>query len=205
MAQDDASLWVGVSGGFAGEFNGEWDSQVRIGDIMVNAGDAIKDVDMETSWGGMLHYDVGVHPNIAIGGRLGYTSFLDRDRADEGWGRNSVVDLNFAPRFRFSPAGAAYELYLGVPLGLSVVIFDEDWRRKGNVDFDPGLGFNVSGLAGVKLELDERFGLFAELGWTLHSFRLEGQTSGTVFNGVDVGLDGDFNQFAVNLGGTFQL
>ena len=83
--------------------------------------------------------------------------------------RSKVIDLDFKPRLRFPLRNTPLELYVTVPLGLTV-------PRLGDVDTgntDGKLGWNIGAGAGLHVLLTDHFGLNIEPIWLLHRFKIE--------------------------------
>lgn len=200
FAEGDTTLLVGVTGGFGGSFNGEWDSTIGNSDFQINLSDDIDDLDMANTWGGMLHYDTNPYQFFALGSRINIVGFSDQDRADDNWSRNTAIDLDLSPRLRFDLPKAPIELYLAVPFGVSILNASEDWKDEGNLDFGWGYGFNISALLGAIFEINNSFGVFVEAGWTMRTINFDGEVASGPASGTDVSLNGDINQFGGNLG-----
>ena len=192
MAFKDASkVFAAGSAGLGGEFDGELSGDV----VGFRFGEDIDGEDMESSLGGMLHYETPVHKWVSVGGRVSFGSFIDEARADEDWSRNLLLNLDVVPKLRYGLPDMPGEVYLALPIGPSLVFPSDDWEDEEGVEFDTGVSWNVSFLIGADYMLFDQLALFAELGWTLQNVALEG-----THQLGDVELDGSFGQFALNLG-----
>ena len=82
------------------------------------------------------------------------------------------------------------ESYVGIPVGFSVVRFDDNplLKREGN-----SLGWNIGALLGIQLIIDARYGTLIELGWRRIEVYNEEVASGS-------NLSSASNQFAFNAG-----
>lgn len=190
-AADNDKLFIGASTGLGGEFEGDFDTDVPFGILDFDIDD-----DMETSWGGFLHYESPVHRHFAIGGRLGFLGFNTEGRADEDWSRNWAINADIAPKLRFPISGVPIELYATTPVGLSVLFASSDWEDE-DVEFDPGVSWNLSILGGASFLITDEIGVFAEGGWMLQNVNWNGETSD---GAVNIDLEGEFSQVALNFG-----
>jgi hypothetical protein len=196
FADEGDKVFVGATIGSGGNFEGDWESDSQLGPLVFQAGDDI-DADMETSWGGFLHYDTPVHRLLSLGGRMSVLSFITEDMADEDWSRNWALNFDFAPRVNFRPSALPIGFYATTPIGLSFLLPSEDWDDEAGLDFDVGISWNLSVLGGIDFMVADDFGIFVEGGWLLQNVNWEGQSSD---GNTDVALDGDFGQLAINLG-----
>jgi len=82
-------------------------------------------------------------------------------------GHNYFLDLDLALRFRvpITTSQFNYQLWLGMPVGLSVSFLGDR-----DTDVPPGIGWNIGVLFGGAVHFSPQFGLFAEAGWEQHRF-----------------------------------
>lgn len=190
-AAGSSKLFIGASTGHNGEFEGDFDTDVPFGIF-----DRDVDDNMETTWGGFLHYENPVHRHFAVGARFGFIGFNTEDLADEDWSRNWALNADIAPKLRFPIPRAPVELYATTPVGLSVLFASETWEDE-DIEFDPGISWNLSVLGGASVLFTDEIGVFAEGGWMLQNVNWDGETSD---GAVNIDLEGDFSQFALNFG-----
>lgn len=98
---------------------------------------------------------------------LGTELRLIRYRGEDGDDRSSLIDFSFMPavRYPFAIGDLELEPYLGLPLGLTVNVLNEDPpgdAGKGSV------GFHIGVLAGLAMQLPFGLGFFVEAGWLHH-------------------------------------
>lgn len=203
---DDPYFGVALTLGFAGEAEVKSASTTaeNLG-ITVEGDGETAEADMEVSFGGAIQYIYPLHRYFALGGRLGALSW----RSDAGEGdRNLVFDLAIVPQLRL-PLSAAVELYLGVPIGLSLDLLNELDRSVGgagasaSVEADAGIGFNLAALLGARFALAREVGLFTEFGYSLHSVSHDIHFRGGIAGaGIDVTAEIDLSwwQLAWNVG-----
>jgi len=104
--------------------------------------------------------------------------------------RNYYADIDFYLRARVPIATAStnFQVWAGVPIGISFDFLGEDVPDTAAM----GFGWNIGVLLGGAVHFTPRFGLFAELGWLQHKMS----------HGSDAGPDLDFrlSQWNLNLG-----
>lgn len=163
------------------------------------------DDDLELSYGGGLQYVHPLHEYFALGGLVGLRSWTSDDWDDANLDRNLLLDIAIMPEGRL-PLNRDVELYLAVPIGLALDFWGEDGINAGAggttvvaTDVNTGVGFGVAFLLGGRFVLADGFGLFAELGYQLHSFTHEGHV---MVIGIDADQDFDYDlgQVAINAG-----
>lgn len=105
-------------------------------------------------------------------------------------GSNYYVDLDLVIRLRapLTTSKLNYQIWLGMPVGLSIDVLGDEVPDKSAV----GLGWNIGVLFGGAAHFTSKVGMFAELGWLQHKFAHDGE----------VGPDLDFalRQFCLNIG-----
>ncbi len=150
--------------------------------------------DLEPTLGGGIGADLPLHKYFLLGAMFGFHSWIWDGAEDANWDRSFLLDFSLVPKGRYPFKNAPVSLYVGLPVGLCLNLFDEDNVAPAEVDV--GLGLNFSALFGVLLELSDSVGLLAEIGYTLHSFShdVEPAAGGTIE--VDVFME----QFALNVG-----
>jgi hypothetical protein len=85
-------------------------------------------------------------------------------------GRTLLVDLDVKPRLRFDLLHGKLELYVAVPVGLTIPS-----RPKAD-ELDTSLGWNIGVGPGVTYFLSEHVGLDLELMFLFHSYSADGST-----------------------------
>jgi hypothetical protein len=102
---------------------------------------------------------------------------------------NYYIDLDLVLRFRLpiTTSKLSYQMWLGMPVGVTVDIWGGD-----QPGIRPGLGWNIGVLFGGAVHFTPKFGLFAEVGWLQHKLS----------HPVDEAADLDFKlqQACLNLG-----
>lgn len=155
------------------------------GDIEV---DGLGDVgDLGKTIGGQVGVDVRVSRWFSLGGEVRIGGF-DVDGFDD---RNRLIDLDFKPRL-YIPLHAPVEIYLAVPIGLTIPrLADVDGRGP-----DENVGWNVGVGPGLNVFLTRNFGLNVEPIWMFHHFGIDG---------TDGNGDVTVKQFAILLNAVFAL
>lgn len=117
--------------------------------------------DLETTVGGQVGLDWVTARYLSLGfeGRIGAVKWKAADRS-------KLIDLDFKPRLRFPLDNAPVELYLTLPVGLTIPRLGDIGEQDGDGD----LGWNIGGGAGVNVFFTESFGLNAEPIWIMHKF-----------------------------------
>ena len=119
--------------------------------------------DLATTLGFMLRGDMPVADYVLLGPMLQFGSW----RPDQNPAPNHsyYVDLDLVVRFRapITTSKLNYQLWLGMPVGVSVGIPSSDFDGAS-----PGIGWNIGVLFGGALHFTPKFGLFAETGWEQH-------------------------------------
>ncbi len=207
---DEPYLALGVTLGFGGEVEAEFES-ARAGGVTIDPEDnPTEAADTEVAFGGVATYMYPLHRYFALGGRFALQSWHSSFELDGG--RNLVFDLALVPQVRV-PLTDAVEIYLSIPLGVSLDLFNqiEDAasfevffvRGGASIEASPGFGFNLAALLGARFALGRALGLFAELGYSMrsvsHDLELRGGAAGVgAASEVEVALS--WWQVAVNAG-----
>lgn len=137
-------LWLGFGGNADGQFGGHYDSTL----------------------GGQFGFDAVVSRFVSLGAeaRIGASKWEKlRDRS-------KLIDLDFKPRLRLPLRGTPIELYIAVPVGLTIP------RLSDAVDPGTNLGNGKAGWnfgvgPGINLFLGDTFGINAEPIWMFHKFK----------------------------------
>ena len=187
-------LGVGLMLGFAGEATIE---SASAGGVTVTPSQE-PEADLELGIGGGVQYIFPLHRYVALGGKLAVLTW--RTDLEGDGGRNLAFDLAVVPQLRV-PVMSAVELYLSVPIGLTLDLlneFDSD-GVVGRFEADPGFGFNVAALVGARFAFNLDVGMFVELGYSLHSVTHD--VSASIGGpGVTVEFDVSWWQLALNAG-----
>jgi hypothetical protein len=170
---------------------GEASAETTVGNVTASG-----DTDLDPSFGGAVEYMAPLHEYFVLGGMAEVASW----QTDNGNDRNVLLDLDVVPQLRF-PVTSMIELSLGVPVGFSLDFWGGDSvdSNLADADVSTGVGFNIGGLAGLRVSLVDGFGLLAEIGYQVHSFSHSAEATvlgATASQDFDVSL----GQFVVNLG-----
>jgi hypothetical protein len=162
--------------------------------------------DLELSYGLAAQYMWDLHRYFALGGLFGVLSW--RSEVDDGVDadRNIGFDLAIVPQGRL-PLTDAIELYVSVPIGVTLDLFNQADRQALNGNFklegDSAIGFALSALLGARFAITRGFGLLAEFGY---SYRTFGHEITVIAGGSTLAkINGDISlgQFALNVGAWF--
>jgi len=205
---DDAYFGAKLTLGIGGSV----ESSAQVGNVDIKG-----ESDLDVTIGVAGQYIVPLHRFFALGGLVGLSSWRSSQGGDADGGRNWVFDLALVPEGRFV-ATDSLELYVGMPLGLSLDVLNEINRSNrlfspglgelGAVSLDGGsaLGFMIAGLFGARYRITGSFGLFAEFGYTYRTFSHSVEATVGVA-GLETRSSRDvsvsFGQFALNLGAFF--
>jgi hypothetical protein len=162
--------------------------------------------DLELSYGLAAQYMWDLHRYFALGGLFGVLSWRSEVDDDFDADRNIGFDLAVVPQGRL-PLSDAVELYVSVPIGVTLDLFNQADRQALNGNFklegDSAIGFALSVLLGARFAITRSFGLLAEFGYTYRTFGHEitviaaGSTLAKINGDISVG------QFALNVGAWF--
>jgi len=149
---DDTRLYGGLWLGFGGDADLDGDGEFG--------------GDLETTVGGQFGLEQVIARHLSIGAEVRIGAVKWNNSAD----RSKVIDLDFKPRLRFPLRNTPLELYLTMPVGLTV-------PRLGDVetgDTDGKVGWNIGAGAGLHVLLTDHFGVNVEPIWLMHRFTVEG-------------------------------
>ncbi|MFP4598606.1 MAG: hypothetical protein ACLFVJ_10170, partial [Persicimonas sp.] len=181
-------IMVGPLFGLGGEFEGELENKVT-------GGTAEMDEDMLSTLGGFLHFEAPLHRHFVLGGRAAMGAFTAETQDDNDWSRDLLFNFNAVPKLRY-PFNAPGEVYVGVPVGMSLIMPSDDWEDEIGVDAEMGINWNMSVVGGFNYLMFGEFGLFGEAGWMLQNVGWDGDDPA----GDKVELDASFSQFGINFG-----
>jgi hypothetical protein len=121
--------------------------------VMPEEGDSDK-ADMAFLVGFQAGLDHVIHPYVALGGEFRFTSTQADDVPDDA-DRLLLVDFTFKPRGRYEFNNIPLEIYLTLPVGLSVVAPRNDADTKVNANFGvgPGATYFFNDKMGINTEL----------------------------------------------------
>jgi opacity protein-like surface antigen len=170
---DDPYLAVGLMLGLGGEVEIENASVSGPGGEIMFDPVNNPEADAEVGIGGGAQYIYPLHRYFALGGKFALLSW--RSDSDAEGGRNLAFDIALVPQGRL-PLSAAVELYLSVPIGVTLDLLNEVETSSmlaaplvtGGVEAGAGFGFNLAALVGARFALAREFGIFTELGYSLH-------------------------------------
>jgi hypothetical protein len=122
-----------------------------------------QDRDLDTTLGFNLRADAPIAKYVLIGPMIQFGSW--RPDVAPSVSHNYYIDLDLVLRFRapITTSNLNYQLWVGMPIGLSVDVLGGDAP-----DASLGLGWNVGVLFGGAVHFTPKFGLFAEVGWEQH-------------------------------------
>ncbi len=147
-----------------------------------------RDRPLETTLGFNVRGDTPLAGYVLLGPMLQLGAWAP-DATPEA-SNNYYVDLDLVLRFRapLTTSKYNYQIWLGMPVGVTLDILGDDVPNVSGV----GLGWNIGVLFGGAAHFTSRFGMFGEVGWMQH--KAEHQ--------AEVGADLDFRlrQFCLNLG-----
>ncbi len=155
------------------------------------------DDDLEPTLGGGLEIDFPIHKFFLLGGMFSFHAWNTDGFEDADFDRSFLLDFSLVPKGRFPFEKTPLAIYLGVPIGFSLDLFDEDNIPIADAEIDVGVGMNVSVLVGAQVNLTSYFGLMLELGYTYHYVSHDAESSTLGLSGE---IDGELEQFALDLG-----
>jgi hypothetical protein len=119
--------------------------------------------DLDTTLGFNLRADQPVAKYVLLGPMLQFGSW--RPDVSPEANHNYYVDFDLVLRFRvpITTSSLNYQLWLGMPIGLTLDLLGDD-----NPDTTVGLGWNIGVLFGGAVHFTPKFGLFGEVGWQQH-------------------------------------
>lgn len=119
--------------------------------------------DLASTLGFNLRGDEPLGDYVLLGPMLQFGSW--RPAQPSGFGHSYFIDLDLVLRFRvpITTAKLNYQLWLGMPIGVSADLASKDFGPA-----NPGIGWNIGVLFGGAVHFAPKFGLFGELGWEQH-------------------------------------
>lgn len=116
-----------------------------------------------SSWGLPVYvgFDVGVHPDISVGGELSYRSYNERWRGDRY--KRSIFGIAGNGNYHFNTVlniPKEWDFYAGLSVGFFVWSDPDDDEYDGDNTSGLGLGAQIGG----RYYFNERFGINLELG-----------------------------------------
>ena len=203
----DSRVSVFGKGGFGGELDGE----IREVDDEDETSEPneLDDADMEMTQGVGAEFAYAVQENVLVGGRLSLNWVNTDELDDQDIDPSRLLNIDVVPRGRLPLSGAPIDLYLAVPVGLTVNFPNDDLDSDfflAETEFGTGVSWNLSVLGGATYWFGSSVGIFAEAGWYHQRvvFPLE-TTSNFTDETVEEIYSGVFNQFAATLGVQFGL
>jgi hypothetical protein len=121
----------------------------------------------DSTFGFNLRGDVPVERYLLLGPLLQFGAW--RPDTSPTPSRNFYIDLSLFVRARLpiTTESTNFQLWAGVPIGVSFDIFGDDVAGASAV----GLGWNVGVSVGGAVHFSPKLGLFAEVGWLQHKIR----------------------------------
>lgn len=160
-------LWLRFAGQFVG--TSETDSQTVLVDGSVRVANPTTER-LQPSLGGHVGFDVPVGtPYFHLGGMVGAVSWISDTGDDLQLGRNTWLDFDLTLRGQVEFVDGLLDLYLMVPVGLTVNVFSERTAEVEDVRWGHGPGFNVGAALGLAVDVGGD-GVFVESGWTMRRF-----------------------------------
>jgi hypothetical protein len=175
--------------GLGGESEIDFDGAGFLGDLLSG------EDDLEPTLGGGLEIDFPLHKFFLLGGMFSFHAWNTDGFDDADFDRSFLLDFSLVPKGRFPFEKTPIAIYLGLPIGFSIDLFDEENIPVPDAEVDVGIGMNLSVLAGVLLNLTDYFGLMLELGYTYHYFSHDVEIPG-----LSSEAEAEMEQFALNLG-----
>jgi hypothetical protein len=145
------------------------------------------DAELTTTIGGQLGVDFVLHRHVALG--LGYRigAFNTEQGDDDDVDRSKLHDIVLMPRVRYPLAGFPLELYLSVPVGLTIARLSDELPGVDNID--ERVGWNLGVGVGATYFVVPQFGVNLEPVWLMHQFKADGP----------FGVDGTYTAKQFNL------
>jgi hypothetical protein len=127
---------------------------------------------LDSTLGFNLRADVPIEGYLLVGPLIQFGAW--RPDVSPTPSRNYYVDFDFFLRARLpiTTPSTNFQLWAGVPIGLTADILGEDVAGASSV----GFGWNIGVLFGGAVHFTPKFGLFAELGWLQHKMSHAGDT-----------------------------
>jgi len=130
--------------------------------------DGIGDVgNLGRTIGGQAGVDVLLARYFSLGGEVRVGGFKDSKFDD----RNRLIDFDVKPRLRLPIGGAPLELYLAVPIGLTIPRLAD---LNGGNQLDENVGWNVGVGGGINVFVVHGFAFNVEPMWMWHHFGVDG-------------------------------
>lgn len=147
---------------------------------------------LATTLGFNLRNDVPIAEYVLVGPLLQFGAWSPDITPEPG--NNYYVDLSLLLRLRapLTTSKLNYQIWIGMPVGVTVDILGDDVADKSKV----GFGWNIGALFGGAAHFSPKFGMFGELGWMQHKVAHDGEA------GPD--LDYALRQFLMNIGFVFR-
>ncbi|MDB4986732.1 MAG: hypothetical protein JWN04_1910 [Myxococcaceae bacterium] len=117
--------------------------------------------------GGQGGVDVVVARYLSLGGEVRVGGF----RVGHFDDRNRLIDLDFKPRLRLPIDGTPLELYLTVPVGLTIPRLSD---INGGTHLHENVGWNLGVGGGLNAFITHNFALNVEPIWLVHRFGIDG-------------------------------
>jgi hypothetical protein len=119
---------------------------------------------MDSTFGFNLRRDVPIERYFVLGPLLQFGAWRPDVLPAATHNYYVDVDLFLRGRIPISTASTSFQLWAGVPVGITLDILGQEAAGVSTV----GLGWNIGALFGGAVHLTPRFGMFAELGWLQH-------------------------------------
>jgi hypothetical protein len=115
-----------------------------------------------SSWGVPVYvgFDVGVHPDISVGGELSFRSYRERFRGDRY--DHNIIGISGNGNYHFNTVlniPEEWDFYAGLNLGFYIFTDDDD-----DYDGDNTSGLGLGAQVGGRYYFNDRFGVNLELG-----------------------------------------
>lgn len=159
-----------------------------------------------------VDYLFSAHRFLALGGLFGLHSWHSEAADLTGESTSFGFDVGFVIQPRL-PLSSRFELYLSVPLSLTLSLLNEykAWTELQHLDqgvaedVDQAYGFGVGVMLGARYALSGRFGVLLEFGYQRFAFSHEvnfrlHEDPPMMGSGTSLGLDMVTQQFRLNAG-----
>ena len=201
-------LQLHIAGAFG--FGAKTEDKVKVSDG-TNKASAKSKSDNLASLGFMLGADYAVLRYLVVGGRFQFMSWNVEGLDDFDIGRSFALDIDAVVKGRYPFANDRAEVYLAIPIGISILIPSGDledkqmlapWGVNVKLDYSTTVNWNMAVLVGIQYLFIPNFGVYLEMGAIIRGITLHGEKSANnqKFERDDEGTQ---SQFGLNIGMTY--
>ncbi len=202
----DPRVFVFGNLAFGGEIEPEIETETTVnGQTNTNTTDG-QQADMETSNAFGVHFGVPVHRFFTVGGRVSYVSYITEALDQQDFDRLGLLNIDAAPKARYTLAGGSAEIYATVPVGVTLNFPNQDLQDTigDNAEYNTTVSWNISLLGGASYKFTDSIGVFAEGG--LYNQNVKWVAKGSSQNTeATVTTTGSFAQFGMLAGAFFSF